>query len=114
MQLGKLDKPMFQSWMEILLLTRETYLWLIRRPQEAGKMCFQCSISWHSELLWQEKSSVLLASYRSSPCRIHTLISTCFSLDRATHYAGGKEAQCFISAEQNCVHRKTTKRGGKE
>jgi len=37
-QLGKLDKPMFQSWMEILLRTEESYLWLIRRPPEAGKI----------------------------------------------------------------------------
>jgi len=36
-QLGKLDKPMFHSWMEILLRTEESYLWLIRRPPEAGK-----------------------------------------------------------------------------
>ena len=92
-QLGKLDKPMFQSWMEILLLTRETYLWLIQRPPEAGKRirlvfnaALYCIVSYFGRRKRLLATIALLVKFN------------CFSLDRATHYAGGEEAQCFISA----------------
>ena len=68
---------MFQSWIEILLLTREPCLWLIRRPPEAGKMCFRrmslvLNITSYSELLWWEKTLYYLLSCIAevTPCLV--------------------------------------------
>ena len=46
LQLGKLDKPVFHSWLKILDRSPTSILWLIRAPPEAGTcmqlMCVLC------------------------------------------------------------------------